>query len=132
MATQQIAPAPATPAVQPPEAIPSTGRNLAVDALRGFVMLLMLGEVLRLPALAKAFPDSVVAWFLAFNQSHVEWAGCSLHDLIQPTFSLLVGTALAYSIASRRKRGETTGKMLLHAVWRAVILIALGIILRSF
>ncbi len=134
MATQQLTPVPASAAVasRAPEAIPSTGRNLAVDALRGFVMLLMLAEVLHLPGLAKAFPDNPVARFLGYNQSHVEWAGCSLHDLIQPTFSLLVGTALAYSLASRRKRGDSTGKMLMHAAWRAVVLIALGVILRSF
>src|SRR4051794_24742893 len=130
MATQQLSPVPATTA--PPDKAASTGRNLAVDTLRGFVMLLMMGEVLHLPSLPKFFPDSALAQFLAFNQSHVEWAGCSLHDLIQPTFSLLVGTALAYSMASRRKRGDSISRILLHAEWRAVVLIALGIILRSF
>jgi len=107
-------------------------RNVAVDVLRGFVMSLMLAEVLHLQGLAKAFPGNPVAEFLAFHQSHVEWAGCSLHDLIQPTFSLLVGTALAYSIAVRKAREESFGRMLLHAVWRAFALTALGIILRSF
>ena len=32
---------------------------------------------------------------LCHHQSHVEWVGCSLHDLIQPSFSFLVGVALA-------------------------------------
>jgi predicted acyltransferase len=61
----------------------------------------------------------------------VEWAGCSLHDLIQPSFSFLVGVALPYSIASRMARGETFGKMFAHTVWRSILLTALGVFLRS-
>jgi predicted acyltransferase len=61
----------------------------------------------------------------------VEWAGCSLHDLIQPSFSFLVGVALPYSIASRLAKGGTFGRMFGHAAWRAFLLIWLGIFLRS-
>jgi predicted acyltransferase len=61
----------------------------------------------------------------------VEWAGCSLHDLIQPSFSFLVGAALPFSIVSRRQKGQSFGRMLFHAVWRAVLLVALGVFLRS-
>ena len=39
--------------------------------------------------------------------------------------------ALPYSIASRLAKGAGFGKLLLHAMWRALILIALGIFLRS-
>jgi len=106
-------------------------RNVAVDAYRGFVMLLMMGEVLQFSRISAAFPTS---WFwkvLAFNQTHAEWAGCSLHDMIQPSFSFLVGVAMPYSIASRLAKGATFGKLLAHASWRALVLIALGIFLRS-
>jgi predicted acyltransferase len=61
----------------------------------------------------------------------VQWAGCSLHDLIQPSFSFLVGVALPYSIASRMAKGGTFGRMLVHAIWRSVLLTFLGIFLRS-
>jgi predicted acyltransferase len=61
----------------------------------------------------------------------VPWQGCSLHDLIQPAFSFLAGASLPFSIASRRGRGETFGQMLGHAIWRSVLLILLGIFLRS-
>jgi predicted acyltransferase len=61
----------------------------------------------------------------------VAWRGCSLHDLIQPSFSFLVGTALCFSLANRRGRGQSTGLMFLHAAWRAFILILLGVFLRS-
>ena len=106
-------------------------RNVAVDAYRGFVMLLMMAEVLRLARVARAFPESWFWGFLAYHQSHVPWAGCSLHDTIQPGFSFLVGVALPYSIASRLARGGTFGRMFLHALWRSLLLIALGIFLRS-
>jgi len=68
---------------------------------------------------------------IGFNTEHVEWQGCSLHDLIQPAFSFLVGAALPFSIASRKLKGQTFGPMLGHAIRRAFILIFLGIFLRS-
>ena len=106
-------------------------RNQAVDAYRGFVMLLMMAEVLHLSRLAQANPDSALLAFLAFHQSHVPWAGCSLHDMIQPSFSFLVGVALPYSIAARLARGDSQSGTFLHALWRSFLLIALGIFLRS-
>ena len=106
-------------------------RNVAVDAYRGFVMLLMMAEVLQLSRVADAFPASWFWKFLAYNQTHVQWAGCSLHDTIQPGFSFLVGVALPYSIASRVAKGGTFGKLLVHALSRSLALILLGIFLRS-
>jgi predicted acyltransferase len=106
-------------------------RNLAVDAYRGLVMLLMMAEVLQLSRVFRNFPTSKFWSFLAYHQSHVAWAGCSLHDTIQPGFSFLVGVALPYSIASRIAKGGTFGRMLAHAIWRSLLLIALGVFLRS-
>jgi len=121
-----------SPAAREPVRGPQTvARNSALDAYRGFVMFLMMAEVLRLARVAQAFPGNWIWKILAFNQSHVEWAGCSLHDLIQPSFSFLVGVALPYSIASRMAKGATFGKLFGHAVWRSFLLIALGIFLRS-
>ncbi|MBX9627508.1 MAG: hypothetical protein K2X82_27150 [Gemmataceae bacterium] len=110
---------------------PPADRLTSVDAYRGFVMLLMMAEVLHLAGAAKAYPDSDLLALLAHHQTHVEWAGCSLHDLIQPSFSFLVGVSLPFSLAARRARGQSTGRMALHAVWRAFLLIALGTVLRS-
>lgn len=111
-------------------AIPAT-RNTAIDAYRGFVMVLMMAEVLHLARVAQAFPGNWFWALLAYNQTHVEWAGCSLHDLIQPSFSFLVGVALPYSIASRLRKGQRFEALFAHAVWRSFLLIALGIFLRS-
>ena len=94
-------------------------------------MTLMMAEVLRLSQVAHAFPGNWLWSVLAYHQSHVPWAGCSLHDTIQPGFSFLVGVALPYSIASRLAKGGTFGRMFGHTVYRAFVLIALGIFLRS-
>jgi len=109
----------------------SESRVTSLDAFRGFVMFLMLAEAMRLWTLHDAFPDSRFWAIVAYNTTHVPWQGCSLHDLIQPAFSFLVGAALPFSIASRRTKGQTFGRMLAHAVWRSIVLIALGIFLRS-
>ena len=61
-------------------------RNLAVDTYRGFVMLLMMAEVVQLARVFRNFPTSRFWSFLAYHQTHVAWAGCSLHDTIQPGF----------------------------------------------
>ena len=108
-----------------------TARIASIDAFRGFVMFLMLAEAMRLWTVRAAFPDSRFWSLIAYHTTHVPWQGCSLHDLIQPAFSFLVGVSLPFSLASRRSRGERFRHMLGHAVWRSVILVALGIFLRS-
>ncbi|GMW02756.1 MAG: DUF5009 domain-containing protein [Candidatus Hydrogenedentota bacterium] len=106
-------------------------RLTSLDGYRGFVMLLMMAEVLRLGAVAAANPESGFWKFLAHHQSHVEWVGCSLHDLIQPSFSFIVGVALPFSIAARTAKGQSKLRMSLHAFWRSLLLILLGVFLRS-
>jgi predicted acyltransferase len=119
------------PAAEPERKAEGITRLISLDAFRGMVMLLMLGEVMRLPVVASAFPHSVFWRVIGFNTEHVDWQGCSLHDLIQPAFSFLVGAALPFSIASRKIKGQTFGPMLGHAIRRALLLIFLGIFLRS-
>jgi heparan-alpha-glucosaminide N-acetyltransferase len=113
------------------EKLPATARVASIDAYRGFVMLLMMAEVMHLGQVAKAFPDDVVWGFLAFHQSHVPWVGCSLHDLIQPSFTFLVGVALPFSLARRSAAGQPEWVRTLHAFWRALVLVLLGVFLRS-
>lgn len=103
----------------------------SIDAYRGLVMFLMMAEVLELSHVASAVPGEGFWETLAYHQTHVEWRGASLHDLIQPSFSFLVGAALPFSIASRRARGQTPGRMTLHAAGRALVLVLLGVFLRS-
>src|SRR6185436_4653161 len=97
-------------------------RLVSLDAYRGFVMLLMMAEVLRLSRVSRAMPESWFWGFLSHNQSHVEWTGCSLHDLIQPSFSFVVGVALPFSLTARMARGHSQKQMIIHAFTRAFIL----------
>jgi predicted acyltransferase len=124
------APEPETVADETPR-LPFVQRLASVDAYRGFVMFLMMAEVLHFAGVARTHKDSPVWTFLAHHQEHVEWVGCSLHDMIQPSFSFLVGVALPFSILSRRARGQSPLRMSVHAFWRAFLLVALGIFLRS-
>ena len=113
------------PAVDPKPQAPT--RLVSLDALRGLVMTLMLGEHMQPARRSTAhFRTAHFGAIIAYNTDHVEWQGCSLHDLIQPAFSFLVGAALPFSIASRKAKGQTFGQMIGHAVRRAFILIFLG------
>src|SRR6187397_2656405 len=113
-----------------PGSLTST-RIVSIDAFRGFVMFLMLAEAMRLMSLHSAFPASRFWAIVAYNTTHVPWQGCSLHDLIQPAFSFLVGAAMPFSLAKRRATGESFQRMLAHAIYRSVALMLLGIFLRS-
>jgi heparan-alpha-glucosaminide N-acetyltransferase len=116
---------------EPAQKAETSGRLVSIDAFRGTIMLLMLNEATRLWLVARSFPHSAIWSFIAFNTDHVDWQGCSLHDLIQPGFSFLVGAAMPFSIASRKAKGQGFWELLGHAVWRALVLIVLGILLRS-
>src|SRR3954467_13673854 len=121
----------APPRVKPESTVVSPARQTSVDVYRGFVMFLMMAEVLHLSRVSRALPGNAFWSFLSYHQTHVEWIGCSLHDLIQPSFSFIVGVALPFSIAARRERGQSAWQMTLHAFLRALILILLGVFLRS-
>jgi heparan-alpha-glucosaminide N-acetyltransferase len=108
-----------------------SSRVASIDAYRGLVMLLMMAEVLDFCGVSENLPGSAFWKFLCHHQSHVEWIGCSLHDLIQPSFSFLVGVALPFSIARRSLEGQPPWHRAAHAFFRALILILLGVFLRS-
>lgn len=108
-----------------------TSRLSSADVYRGFVMFLMMAEVLSFDKVSEALPESSFWKILAFHQSHVSWIGCSLHDLIQPSFSFLVGVVLPYSVANRLQQEGSFSKTFGHVLWRSLKLILLGIFLRS-
>ncbi|MCE5231162.1 DUF5009 domain-containing protein [bacterium] len=120
----------AKPAGVAAAAAPS-GRLASIDAYRGFVMLLMMGEVLEFAKVSAAVPGIWLWAFLARHQNHVDWNGCVLHDMIQPSFSFLVGVALPFSLARRKAEGQLRWQLTAHAFWRALILVLLGVFLRS-
>ncbi len=106
MTTQSVSPAISASDASKPTLVQ---RLVSLDAYRGLVMFLMMAEVLHLARVAAALPGSRFWQFLAHHQDHVPWVGCSLHDMIQPSFSFIVGVALPFSIASRLRAGSLVG-----------------------
>ena len=115
-------------------AAPPPQRNVAVDAYRGLVMLLMMGEVMDFyGGRAGLSRDStLLAHPCRTTRAHVEWTGMGLHDMIQPSFTFLVGVALPYSLRSRQREGTRRfQKIIGHTIWRSILLMCLGFFLRS-
>jgi predicted acyltransferase len=106
-------------------------RLVSMDAYRGFVMFLMASGGLKIADWVGNTHASELWQKIAMQTDHVEWRGCALWDLIQPSFTFLVGVALPFSLAKRSAQGQSFGRMLFHAIVRSVILIYLGIFLRS-
>ena len=104
---------------------------MSLDVFRGVTMLFMASEILEISQVARRFPTSAFGRFLADTLDHREWVGCAPWDLIQPAFMFMVGVALPFSIASRRAKGQAFGTMFAHSIFRALVLVALGIFLRS-
>jgi heparan-alpha-glucosaminide N-acetyltransferase len=114
-----------TPETSPP------ARLRSLDAYRGFVMLAMASGGLGLATAAKAHAGNKIWELLGAQTDHVAWRGCVFWDLIQPSFIFIVGVAMPFSYASRRAKGEGQGEMLLHALVRSLILIALAVFLST-
>ena len=63
---------------------------------------------------------------------HVPWHGATPTDWIFPFFLFIVGVALPFSIAARRRAGASNAEILRHAAIRALILFALGVFEKNF
>jgi predicted acyltransferase len=63
---------------------------------------------------------------------HAKWHGWTFTDLIFPFFLWIVGVAMTLSFAKRRERGDSSSKLLIHALRRAAIIFGLGLFLNGF
>jgi predicted acyltransferase len=70
--------------------------------------------------------------FAYWPLKHSEWNGWTPTDLVFPSFLLLAGISIVYSTAARTARGESKGVLLLHVFRRAVILIAIGVLVHGY
>ena len=118
---------------------PPPTRLVSLDAYRGLVMVLMVSAGLRIGDVVHNFQTTpglahlqTHLWNVLTEQTdHTPWVGCSLWDLIQPSFMFMVGAAVAFSIASRRAKGQTFGWQLFHAIVRSIALVLLAVVLTS-
>lgn len=109
----------------------SNQRLVSLDAFRGFVMLLMASSGFGLAQMAAANPDSWLWQQIKYQVSHVPWQGCALWDLIQPSFMFMVGIAVPLSIRRRREAGQGFFQMSIHALFRALALVLLAVLLST-
>ena len=139
------------PPASPPAPQSKPERLVSLDAYRGFIMLVMASSGFAFATAVTRYGndgkynllhqtwnlfgttiDAGPVWrFLAFQFEHVAWVGCSFWDLIQPSFMFMVGVALPYSYASRKAKNEADDWIFVHTVWRAALLVALGVFLSS-
>ncbi len=98
-------------------------RLLSLDVYRGFTMFLMVSAGFGLSALA----DNPGWEWLARQVYHAQWAGCTLWDLIQPSFIFIVGVAMPFAFATRYARGESRSDQFKHVWKRSLILLLLGV-----
>jgi predicted acyltransferase len=93
-------------------------------------MLLMASSGFGIVQMAEANPGSF--WETIRPQfEHKAWQGCSLWDLIQPSFMFMVGIAVPLSCAKRREAGQSFLGMTWHAFTRAVLLILIAVVLST-
>lgn len=136
MATEQTTDAgahvgaiPTTPGPATTEDAPSveqpTRRYLALDAYRGFIMLLLASGGFGFHAL-RGDPTwaRVANWF-----EHVPWDGAVFWDMIQPAFMFMVGVAMPFAFAKRNAEGATPADNFRHVVARSFRLIVMSQIL---
>ena len=115
------------------DALPSE-RLICLDIFRGLVLFLLLLGAANWDwqqHFADSHPDSWFAQVVGFQLDHAPWQGVTFWDLIQPAFMFMVGVSMPFSYLSRAHRGERYGDLLTHALIRSLVLIFLGIFLRS-
>src|SRR5712671_5336452 len=113
------------PAEAPPKRS-AQPRYLALDAYRGFIMLVLVSGGFGLAELAKRRP----AFMGIANQfDHMSWEWIAFWDLIQPAFMFMVGVAMPFALARRMEQGATQRQLFWHVVARSFRLILMSEIL---
>ena len=103
-------------------------RYLALDAYRGFIMLVLVSSGFGLAELAQHRP--AFTW-IADQFEHKPWEWIAFWDLIQPAFMFMVGVAMPFAIAQRMAKGATERELFWHVVARSFRLILMSQILMS-
>ena len=105
-------------------------RLRSLDAFRGFVMMVLVAGPL-LAGLSSRFEAQAFFAFVAAQLEHADWEGFRFWDLVMPSFMVMVGVSIPFSVASRRARGASTAQLWAHVLKRSAIFIALGLLLTS-
>ena len=123
-----------SPLPLPEKAPDSPPRRLAsIDAYRGLVMFLMMAEVLQLCAVAAAVPGAATGLGVPLPSPVARRVGRLLAPRPDPAVVLVPGRRRACRSRSPAgwPGGSRRARMTAHAVWRALVLVFLGVFLRS-
>ncbi len=83
----------------------SSGRLHSLDAMRGFIMVLLaLESTMLYEHMHEAFKGTMAEGFI-IQFFHHPWNGLRFWDLIQPGFMFIAGTAMAFSLQKQRDNG---------------------------
>lgn len=100
------------------------GRITSIDALRGFVMFMMI-FVNDLAGAGKLVPD----WMVHFSDRHHDGSGMTFVDLVFPAFLFIVGMSVPVSLGGRVAKGQPVWKILGHVALRTLSLLFIGILM---
>lgn len=102
-------------------------RLLSLDFFRGATMFLLIAEFTHLFShLYDPSLEGSVIYVIAEQFHHHPWNGLRFWDLIQPFFMFIVGVAMPFSFANRKKRGHTHAQITRHVIKRALLLLFFG------
>ena len=96
-------------------------RIQSIDIMRGFTLFLML-------FVNDLYEGGVPKWLL-HTEGNVD--GMGLADWVFPGFLFMVGMAIPYAIASRRKAGDSTVRIFGHIVLRTLSLLLIGVLMMN-
>ncbi|MGX1639176.1 DUF5009 domain-containing protein [Sphingobacterium sp. NPDC055431] len=107
-----------SPSIPSFPAEPKKLRVRAIDIMRGLTLFLML-------FVNDLFMPGVPKWLL---HTEAEIDGMGLADWVFPGFLFMVGMAIPYAVAARRKIGEPTWQIWFHIISRSISLIIIGLL----
>lgn len=94
-------------------------RILTIDIMRGITLFLML--------FVNDLYMKNVPWWLGHTET--DFDGMGLADWVFPGFLFMVGMAVPFAVQSRRKKGDSTGQVLLHIFARTISLLFIGVLM---
>ncbi|MCC7476094.1 MAG: DUF5009 domain-containing protein [Pirellulales bacterium] len=105
-------------------------RVVAIDALRGFDMLWIVGGRELFLAVVAVF-GAPAPTGLTDQFRHSIWEGFTFWDLIMPLFLFIVGAAMPFSFARRIEQGQPRRQLYGKLLWRTFALFVIGMALQG-
>jgi predicted acyltransferase len=99
-------------------------RLVSLDAFRGFIMFWIVGGGALMAGLRNLGRNPVVDG-IVYQLNHTPWQGLRFYDVIWPSFMLMVGVSVPFSLTKARQT-QTQAQMVRRALIRAAVLFLLG------